>query len=359
MESVPIAIMTLYETNEIQKELRKLTAIGPHRSTRWVYDFNKQGILDDDWAITFNGILRDIIGSNPGKIKIGATSAKQITDALDHNDLERLLEINPEIGYGNRNFSFKSFFIPWLSFKSTESGLKTTFGEDLKEILKENLGILTVELKTSFEVLKKAYLQLKEHDSFKEEIENAVLDAIKIFMDISWENPKEVKAMVIEGNKKTFFKINTFLNMNLLPKINLENPDNLYNINDEKTQGRLINWLKSRLFVITVYELIKNPKYSDVIKRNHFSEEQKNRPFDLAILAGLRNDMTHYNTHLIRDSRKATVKQLFYFLQLQGLLGCKGAEKDYLENSCLMEDEIQFLAQDLNNIFFEIPKTDF
>ncbi len=83
--------------------------------------------------------------------------------------------------------------------------------------------------------------------------------------------------------------------MNRLPIFNDQ-----YDINDKDTKGALINWLKSRLFVLTIYKLFQLPQY---------------------------------HIHAATNGKKETIKQTFYtFLKLQGKLRCqtKNTEYDYL-----------------------------
>ncbi len=355
MPNVPIILLTLYSTSDIQKELRKLMPIGVN--TRWVYDFNKQGVLDDEWTTRFMDIFQFIVQNNIDDIRLSEQTRTAIYNTINNGQPIATLfqENNLEITYKERRFSLKSFFIAWLKFekKPLSNDVSTEIDGSLGDLLSDLVAVPNEIRRTIFENLIEDYRNHNKYKDWLEEIQNAVKVAVKAFMAEDWAVVEQVRSIEFADSKqRTFFPIGKFLNMACLPI-----SDGIYNIDSEAIQGQLINWLKARLFVLTIYRLFEDKKYQDAINSKHHGSYQRTNPFDFAIMAGLRNEVSNFNTHAVSNCKKETIKQYFYtFLKLQGKLRCQSAylddlPQDKLNDVCLIEEEKIWLEKDLSFLF--------
>lgn len=341
MPEVPVFIVTFYEVNEVFADMIRL--IPPRHYARWLYAIPKEKIISSVWTKNFNELLQFLLTENIHDIVIPQVHRNAIYQYLDTRQGE--LDLNVPITYKERNWNLEILLLGSMSFSESDNARGWEYGlsESLENTLRTLVAIPNVELNLIFEQLKRNYEINRLHGEWLEEIHRDVEMAVRNFLQYDWNEEPNVGI-------ETYFKIGQSLDMKRLP---LENGN--YNIENNKLQGRLVNWLKSRLFVLTVHKLIKENGDSLREKRN-YADFQLKHIIDFTILAGLKKDIGSYMAQQEKRTKNAQIIQYFYtYLKLEGALAIRHENdesffKDDINYANLLREEKEWLEQDLTHL---------
>lgn len=351
MPETPVFIVTFYEVNEVFADMIRL--IPPRHYARWLYAIPKEKIISSVWTKNFNELLQFLLTENIHDIVIPQVHRNAIYQYLDTRQGE--LDLNVPITYKERNWNLEILLLGSMSFSESDNARGWEYGlsESLENTLRTLVAIPNVELNLIFEQLKINYETNLLHVEWLKEIHKDVRTAVKDFLQYNWSKaPNHTDSILEKGfkDKETYFKIGQSLDMKRLP---LENGN--YNIENSKLQGRLINWLKSRLFVLTVHKLIR--ENSDLLReKRNYADFQLEHIVDFTILAGLKKDIGSYMAQQEKRTKNAQIIQYFYtYLKLEGALAIRHENdesffKDDINYANLLREEKEWLEQDLTHL---------
>ena len=337
LPKIPIFIITFFSMDDVWSDMIKI--IPNHR---WIYPISKEGV-EQNLHNTFNIMLRDIVSDNTDKLKISEVNKRIIAERIANNRIEELLhEKDFCVEFKGRNWQLRYLLLGWLHFSPSsdiEKPYNISAAKELKPQLKNFIGANNNDLRVKFDALKIAYQNHTLHDDFMKEIQQDVQKAVEDFLKVDWQSRN------IDGYQyptydrlRTYFRVGQTLDMLRIGEYDMEN---------KNTPFLLVNWLKSRLFVLTLHKLIcKNKDFFQ--QERHYSDFQLRYIVDFVILAALRNEPNRFFIHENELSIVGQVKQYFYtYLRLTGnLLHSQNAETlphDFIAHDELLLEEIDWL----------------
>lgn len=329
LPNTPIFIITFYGIDEVWSEMTKI--IPNHR---WIYPISKEGV-EQNLQASFNKMLCDIVSDNTDKLKISEANNRIIAERIANNRIEELLRDKDFlVEFKGRNWQLRYLLLGWLHFSPSsdiEKPYNITATKELKSQLKGFIGANNDELRVRFEVLKTAYQNHALHTDFVKEIQEDVQKAVEDFLKVDWQsrNVDDYKYPTYE-RLNTYFRVGQSLDMLRIGE---------YDMSNKNTPFLLVNWLKSRLFVLTLHKLIcKNKDFFQ--KERHYSDFQLRYIADFVILAALKNDLNRFFIHEQNQTVTGQVKQYFYtYLRFTGNL-LHNQNTDVLPHDFIADDEL-------------------